>query len=207
LLNTTTRPISSNSKPLGLIWINHSHSIVAIGLERALEAEAWVHVGREPPKDVPSSVIYCTDDAEALPESLEHIQRFSPNALILVCGLRVDLALAWAALRLGARGFVHSQMEPEQVVRAVRVATEGELVAPRKLLEHLITHDNSVDFDALSARQQEILGFVTEGLSNAEIARCLYLSESTVKQHLRAAYKLLGVHNRTEAAKLIRNGH
>jgi DNA-binding NarL/FixJ family response regulator len=46
---------------------------------------------------------------------------------------------------------------------------------------------------------------VVDGLSNAQIAARLYLSESTVKQHLRAAYKLLGVKNRTEAARLIRN--
>jgi DNA-binding NarL/FixJ family response regulator len=42
-------------------------------------------------------------------------------------------------------------------------------------------------------------------LSNAEIAERLYLSESTIKQHLRAAYKLLGVRNRTEAAKAMRD--
>ena len=48
---------------------------------------------------------------------------------------------------------------------------------------------------------------VVEGLSNAEIGRRLYLSESTIKQHLRAAYKLLGVSNRTEAANLFCRGN
>jgi DNA-binding CsgD family transcriptional regulator len=61
-----------------------------------------------------------------------------------------------------------------------------------------------VDLAALSARQREILGLVVEGMSNAEIARRLFLSESTVKQHLRGAYKLLGASNRTEAARLFR---
>jgi DNA-binding NarL/FixJ family response regulator len=45
---------------------------------------------------------------------------------------------------------------------------------------------------------------VVEGLSNAEIAQRLFLSESTIKQHLRTAYKVLGVKNRTEAATLLR---
>jgi DNA-binding NarL/FixJ family response regulator len=49
------------------------------------------------------------------------------------------------------------------------------------------------------------LGYVVEGLSNAEIGRRLYLSESTIKQHLRAVYKVLGVHNRTEVAKAMRD--
>jgi DNA-binding NarL/FixJ family response regulator len=48
------------------------------------------------------------------------------------------------------------------------------------------------------------LELVVEGLSNAEIAGRLYLSESTIKQHLRAVYKVLGVRNRTQAAKTMR---
>jgi DNA-binding NarL/FixJ family response regulator len=45
---------------------------------------------------------------------------------------------------------------------------------------------------------------VVEGMSNAQIAERLYLSESTIKQHLRVVYKALGVRNRTEAAKTMR---
>ncbi len=45
---------------------------------------------------------------------------------------------------------------------------------------------------------------MNNGLTNAQIAKKLFLTESTVKQHLRSAYKALGVSNRTEAAKLIR---
>jgi DNA-binding NarL/FixJ family response regulator len=87
------------------------------------------------------------------------------------------------------------------------VAARGELVAPRELLEYVLTKDRSGDLATLSVRQREILGHVVEGLSNAEIGRRLYLSESTIKQHLRAAYKLLGVSNRTEAANLFRRGN
>ena len=47
---------------------------------------------------------------------------------------------------------------------------------------------------------------IADALTNAQIARRLFLSESTVKQHLRAAYKVLGVSNRTEAARLISEG-
>jgi DNA-binding NarL/FixJ family response regulator len=97
-------------------------------------------------------------------------------------------------------------MTPDQLVRAVEVAIKGELVAPRELFRYLLSEDRSSDLAALSARQREILELVVEGLSNAEIAGRLFLSESTIKQHLRAAYKVLGVKNRTEAAKLIRGG-
>jgi DNA-binding NarL/FixJ family response regulator len=96
---------------------------------------------------------------------------------------------------------------PDQLVRALAVAARGELVAPRELLRYVLANDQSGDLAALSVRQREILGYVVEGLSNAEIGRRLYLSESTIKQHLRAAYKLLGVSNRTEAANLLRRGY
>jgi DNA-binding NarL/FixJ family response regulator len=49
----------------------------------------------------------------------------------------------------------------------------------------------------------EILEMVAEGLSNAQISKRLYVSESTVKQHLRLAYKALGVKNRNQAARLV----
>ncbi len=65
--------------------------------------------------------------------------------------------------------------------------------------------ESSANLDILSHRQREILELVVEGFTNAQIAKRLFLSESTVKQHLRATYKLLGVKNRTEAARLIRN--
>jgi DNA-binding NarL/FixJ family response regulator len=96
-------------------------------------------------------------------------------------------------------------MDREQVVKAVEVVQKGELVAPRQLLKYILTHGKTPDVGDLSPRQREILGLVAEDLSNAEIAKRLYLSESTVKQHLRTAYKLLGVRNRTEAAKMVKN--
>jgi DNA-binding NarL/FixJ family response regulator len=60
--------------------------------------------------------------------------------------------------------------------------------------------------DNLTPRQREVLMLVARGLTNVQIAERLFLSESSVKQRLRQAYKILGVKNRTEAVKLLRNG-
>lgn len=201
-----TQPAKNGHKPLGLIWIDCPYSVMSIGLGRVLREHASVHIGREAPRDPPSSVILCTNGVEGLAEGVKRVREASSDAAILIFGLHTDLPLARDALRLGARGFIHAGMQPEQVVRAVKVATEGELVAPRELLRYLISYEDPVDLNILSARQREILEFVVEGLSNAEIAQRLYLSESTIKQHLRTGYKLLGVKNRIEAARLIRNG-
>ena len=118
---------------------------------------------------------------------------------------RPDPEVARTALRSGARGFVHAGMPPEQLARAIEVASRGETVVPRGLLDLLIASEAPAALlDGLTARQREILGLVSEGLSNAQIAGRLFLSESTVKQHLSAAYKTLRVKNRAQAARVFR---
>ncbi len=194
----------SESQPLGLVWVDCPYPVVAAGLKSALERQARVYLGSAPPQDdVPSSAIFDTGGVIGLSEGIKRIKEVNPTISILVFSLHVDLPLARAALRLGAQGFVHAGMEPEQIARAVEVAARGEVVAPRKLLEFLIANEDPADLDALTPRQRDILELVAEQLSNAQIAKRLFLSESTVKQHLRAAYKVLGVKDRKEAAKLI----
>src|SRR5919106_4604390 len=202
------REPQNNPRPLGLVWVDCPRSVVSAGLVRALEKQAMVHQGPKPPEDIPSCVILCANSHEGLSERVEFYRELSPDAPpVVVFGPQLDLPLARDALQAGASGFVHAEMMPDQLVRALAVATKGDLVAPRELLRYVLTKDRSGDLAALSVRQREIMGYVVEGLSNAEIGRRLYLSESTIKQHLRAAYKLLGVSNRTEAANLFRRGN
>ena len=202
------REPQNNPKHLGLVWVDCPRSVVSAGLVRALEKQARIHQGLKPPGDAPSCIILCANSPEGLSERVKFYQELSPDAPpVVVFGSQLDLPLARDALQAGASGFVHAEMMPDQLVRAMAVAAKGELVAPRELLQYVLTEDRSDDLDTLSVRQREILGYVVEGLSNAEIGRRLYLSESTIKQHLRAAYKLLGVSNRTEAANLFRRGN
>jgi DNA-binding NarL/FixJ family response regulator len=192
-------------KPLGVVWVDCPHSLASTGLVRTLENKARVHQGPEPPEDIPSCVILCANGHDNLSERVEFYgEQSTDSPPVVVFGPQLDLPLARDALQAGASGFIHAEMTPDQLVRAVTVASKGELVAPRELLGYVLREDRSGDLATLSARQREILGHVVEGHSNAEIGRRLYLSESTIKQHLRAAYKLLGVSNRTEAANLFR---
>ena len=195
-------------EPSGTVWIHCPYPVVAAGLSDAFEGVFGVHLGRSVPAAgvVPVCAIFDAGGSENLSEGIRRIQGIGPEIPILVFSLHVDLPLARAALRLGARGFIHAGMELDQIARAAEVAAEGEIVVPRKILEYLVTNEEPADLDALTTRQREILELVAKGHSNARIAKDLFLSESTVKQHLRATYKVLGVSDRKEAAKLI-NGH
>lgn len=201
-----THELKDGTKPLGVVWVDCRRSVVSAGLVQALEGQARVRQGPKPPGEVPSCVILCVNGREDLSERLGFYKELSPDGPpVVVFGPQLDLPFARDALQAGASGFVHAEMTPDQLVRAVTVAVKGELVAPRELLGYLLSEDEPANLAALSVRQREILGYVVEGLSNAEIGRRLHLSESTIKQHLRTVYKLLGVRNRTEAAKMMRD--
>lgn len=191
---------------LDAVWIYCSYPVVASGLRSVFEGRARVHTGRSEPEEgfVPSCVIFDTGGTEGFSEGMRRIRGVSARVPILIFSLRLDLPLARAGLRQGARGFIHAGMELDQIARATEVAAGGEVAVPRKLLEQLVAEETS-DLDALTTRQQEILQLVARGRSNAGIAQSLFLSESTVKQHLRAAYKVLGVSDRREAARLVKN--
>src|SRR4051794_29126115 len=196
-------------KPLGLVWVvAPSYSIAAAGLQKALGDKADVRIGEESSAATsPSCVVLYAGGMEGdCLEGMGRIRELYPGVPLLVLGSHLDLALARATLKNGADGFVHAAMHPAQVLRAAEVVQKGELAVPRQLLSYLLRQNENPKIEDISARQREILEMVMEGLSNAEIAGRLYLSESTIKQHLRGAYKVLGVRNRTEAAKTMR-GH
>ncbi len=192
-------------KRLGLVWLYCPYPVLARGLIDILDPDARVHYGESAPSsERPDIVLFCAGGAEDVGEGVRRLQAQAPEAAIVVFGLSSDLSIARAGLQAGAKGFVHAGMEPSQVVRALTVAASGEVAVPRDLLRDLVAGREPVDLSGLTHRQQEILKLVAEGQTNAQIGRRLFLSESTVKQHLRAAYKVLKVRNRTEAAKLIR---
>ena len=195
-------------KPLGLVWVlTPSYSITTAGLKEVLEGKAEVKIGGQSCAGSPACVVLYAGGGmqEGCLEGMERIRELYPSVPLLVLGSKLDLGLAWAALKNGADGFVHAQMHPAQVLSAVEVVQRGELAAPRQLLRYFFSQNENPKNGDLTVRQREILEMVVEGLSNAEIAGQLYLSESTIKQHLRGAYKELGVRNRTQAAKAMRD--
>ena len=200
---------TSAAKPLGLVWVvSPSYSITTEGLLQVLEGKADVKIGGQSLATTsPSCVVLYAGGGmeEGCLEGIRRIRELYPAVPLLVLGSQLDLGLASSALKDGADGFVHAMMHPSQMLRAVEVVQKGELAAPRQLLRwYFLNQNENPKIGELSARQREILEMAVEGLSNAQIAERLYLSESTIKQHLRAAYKLLGVRNRTEAAKTMR---
>ncbi|WP_128645179.1 response regulator transcription factor [Rhodococcus sp. BS-15] len=114
------------------------------------------------------------------------------------------------ALRAGASGFLLKDTPPEDLVSAIRSVAAGDAVVSPKVTKRLLsrfvaqtpsTSDASV-LDALTGREREVLVHLATGLSNAEIAAGLHLSEATIKTHIGRILTKLGVRDRVQAVVL-----
>jgi DNA-binding NarL/FixJ family response regulator len=112
----------------------------------------------------------------------------------------------YAALSAGAGGFLLKDVTPEHLVAAVRLVRSGDaLLAPaitRRLVERFAGRDADAlhrDLSALTPRELEVLRLLAEGLSNAELAARLHLSEATVKTHVARILAKLGLRDRVQA--------
>jgi two-component system nitrate/nitrite response regulator NarL len=126
-----------------------------------------------------------------------------PTLFLTVSNAEEDLA---NALRAGARGYLLKDMEPDEVVDAVRRAARGETVVAPAMTSKLVNLlDQKRDtpeslLNQLTAREREILAHLAQGESNKAIARSLNISQDTVKLHVRHVLSKLNLTSRVEAA-------
>ena len=112
----------------------------------------------------------------------------------------------YAAIRAGASGFLLKDVQPGDLVDAIRVVAAGNSLFGPAATERLVARfSNAVQttptrsLDDLTEREREILRLLANGLSNAELAHELHLSETTVKTHVSAVLRKLGVRDRVQA--------
>ncbi|MET9021100.1 response regulator transcription factor [Actinopolymorpha sp. NPDC004070] len=113
------------------------------------------------------------------------------------------------ALRAGASGFLLKDVPPEDLADAIRIVARGEaVVAPtvtRRLLDRFATvlpsesKESAKELAQLTEREREVLRLMSRGMSNAEIAGELYVSETTVKTHVGNVLAKLGLRDRVQA--------
>ena len=114
----------------------------------------------------------------------------------------------YEALTAGASGFLLKDVQPEVLVAGIRSVHSGDsLLAPsvtRRLIESFLDSAVAVDretvarLETLTPREREIMGYVARGLSNGEIARELFVSETTVKTHVARVLMKLGLRDRVQ---------
>ena len=146
--------------------------------------------------------------ADGLEATRRIVASGSPARVIVLTTYDVDDSV-FAALRAGASGFLLKDVRPAELVEAIRVVARGDaLLAPsvtRRLLDRFAATlpgpeaAPPADLEELTAREVEVLRLVALALSNGEIAERLVLTEATVKTHVSAVLRKLGLRDRVQA--------
>ena len=146
-------------------------------------------------------------DGTGLDATFSILRKLPDTRIVFLTVYEADAKL-FAAIRLGAKGYMLKNISSSSLLASLRALDQGELAMSRKMLSKVIealhpsamAQDNSL-LNKLSQREMEILYELGSGASNADIARKLYLSENTVKHHVHSILEKLGVDNRHQAGE------
>ena len=133
-------------------------------------------------------------------EATEEIIRRVPDARVLVFTAYSERALLQRGLESGARGYVLKEAPHEILLRAIEKVAAGETYIDPSLLPSLATGRDGQDI--LTQREREILQLLADGMSNADAAQQLFISQETVKSHVRHILAKLEAETRTQAVAI-----
>jgi DNA-binding NarL/FixJ family response regulator len=158
----------------------------------------------------PDVLVVELDDGIAVNDGLDLVRRcmeVRPGLKVIAISESHDFAIVDAAFAAGVNAYVFKSAHPDDLASAIRQAFEVSIfLAPANAgLTHTLQHkalESSAEIaPGLTKREVEILQLVSEGHSNGELARMLWVTEQTVKFHLSNIYRKLSVANRTEASR------
>jgi DNA-binding NarL/FixJ family response regulator len=153
-------------------------------------------------------------------DRVKAIQAQQPEAILVALSDRDDPDEMLRAFEIGFRGFIPTCLEPETVFQVLTFLIKGGSFFPPTILQRFLggadirvnasgDKNNGVFAEGvgsahgLTARQQEVLELLRQGISNKVIGRQLNMTEATVKVHVRQIMRKLGASNRTQAAVII----
>jgi two-component system, NarL family, response regulator LiaR len=200
------------------VLIADDHALVREGTRRMLEQEGDMEVVGEAGDGEETVKLACELKPDvaivdiAMPkldgiEATKQIKERCPSVTILILSAYDDDQFIFSLLEAGAAGYLLKSVRSRELVDAVRAVHAGESVLhpsiAKKVLNRFVSTGGKPQAakpaEVLSDREKEILRLATKGLSNADIAKELYLSVRTVQGHLGHIFNKLQVGSRTEA--------
>ncbi|MGP4113763.1 response regulator [Streptomyces sp. 4N509B] len=189
------------------------HQVVRRGLRTFLEVQGDIEVvgeaadggeGVDRAEELRPDVILMdvkmpgTDGVEAL----RRLRELDNPARVLIVTSFTERRTVVPALRAGAAGYVHKDVDPEALASAIRSVHAGHVLLQPEVAGALLAEEATGGGRAgsLTEREREVLALIARGRSNREIARTLVLSEKTVKTHVSNILMKLDLSDRTQAA-------
>jgi DNA-binding NarL/FixJ family response regulator len=215
-MHTTPRPLSRSTPPAQIV-IADDHDLARAGLRAVFDdTRDMVVVGEA--ADGETALALCRQLHPSLAvldvrmpkmdglEATRAIKEACPRTSVLLVSFHAEPEYVVEALRLGAAGYLLKDSSREQILETARRALSGEALLFGAQAADLIRRAASEPTreqpprTTLSAREQQVLRLVTEGLTNRDIAARLDIRPGTVKNHVEHIIAKLGVSDRTQAA-------
>jgi two-component system, NarL family, response regulator DevR len=200
------------------ILLVDDHEVVRLGLRALLEhhaqfevvgeassaKEAYEQVGRVHPDIVLMDIrLPGTSGIEAC----EEIIKTYPETRVVMLTSYAEDEMLFSAIRAGASGYILKQIGGEDLVRALEAVGRGEALLDPAVTQRVfqevrraVKEEEASAFANLSQQERHVLLLVSEGKTNREIAKALFLGEGTVRNYVSSILSKLGVSNRAEAA-------
>lgn len=206
-----------SGKPIRVLVVD-DQVLVRRGISELLELEDAVEVvgeardGLDALRQVPSSKpeVVLVDARMPRMDGVELVRRLSedhPSVAAIVLTTFDDDEYVFGGLRAGAKGYLLKDTPPEELVSTIEKASRGETVLGGEILSRVVSElkrfpegGAAGPGGALSGRETEVVGLVAGGATNAEIARALYISEGTARNHVSKILRKLGIRDRTQLA-------
>jgi len=192
------------------VLIADDHAMVREGLSSVLTADGDIRVVATAANGAEALEAVNVDEVDVVVMDLSMpvmdgvdatraVREAAPGVRVLVLTSFTDRDRVRRAIDAGATGYQLKDAEPHELRAAVRAVHEGHAPLDPRVAGVLLP-DAPRTGSGLSAREDEVLGLVAEGLANKQIAARLGISERTVKAHLGSIFRQLGVADRTSAA-------
>lgn len=202
------------------VMLVEDHSMVRQGLKQLIELENDIKVVAEAADGIQAADFYQIEKPDIvlmdinMPkknglQALELIKQRDPNAKIIILTIHQDKEYLFQSLQLGASGYVLKDADGYVLIEAIRKVFSGETYIQPSMAKELVIEFKkylqsgktaSKKDCVLSDRELEVLRLIAKGFLNKEIAKTLYISEKTVKNHVSNIFKKLKVSDRTQAA-------
>ncbi len=194
------------------------HEVVRLGLKSLLEHNAQFEVVGEAgtAKDAIEQVARTQPDVVLMDirlpgasgiDACEEITRRFPETRVIMLTSYAEDEMLFSAIRAGASGYVLKQIAGDDLIRALESVGRGEALLDPAVTQRVfqevrraVKEEEASAFSNLSQQERHVLLLVSEGKTNREIAKALFLGEGTVRNYVSSILSKLGVSNRAEAA-------
>jgi two-component system, NarL family, response regulator LiaR len=164
---------------------------------------------KEPRQRVDVTLVDTYGELDSLNERVSSLGADSSNGAIVVFSFSDRPEAVRHAMEAGAQGFISKAVPRQQIIEGIKGTARGDRIILTQRSQHA-QMDAALRWPGrelgLTERESELLSMLSTGMTNRELGSHLYISENTIKTHLRRLYAKLGVRNRAQAASLAGQG-